>query len=57
MIKKRFGDLSSLRNQTGCSNEVLAKVLCHNLCVLIQELFLLGIEINFAQLAKEIAQA
>lgn len=56
MIKQRFGDLTYLRNETGCINDVLAKVLCHNLCVLCQELIILGIDINFAQLSKEIAQ-
>lgn len=56
MIKKRFGDLTQLRNETGCKNEVLAKILCHNLCVLAQELFILGVEVNFAQLSKEVAQ-
>lgn len=56
MIKSRFGDLTSMRNETGCKNDVLCKILCHNLCVLVQELFNLNVEIDFAQFQKNIAQ-
>lgn len=47
MIKSRFGDITAIRNDTGAKNEILVKILCHNLCVLIQEIFLLGIEVDF----------
>ncbi len=52
MIKKKFGDnvrCKSLRSQT---NEVLCKILSHNLVVLIHELFELKIDINFDEISK-----
>jgi len=44
MIKRKFGD--SLRSKTDVAmvNETLCKVLCHNLVVLIHEMYELGIE-------------
>ena len=57
MIKSRFGDLTQMRNPIGAKNDVLAKVLCHNLCVLVQEIFNLNLEFSFAQLKKELAQS
>lgn len=44
MIKRKFGD--SLRSKTDIAmvNEALAKVLCHNLVVLIHEMYELGID-------------
>ncbi len=46
-IKAKFTDLVRSKNKTAQVNEVLLKVLCHNICVLIQEMFELGIEPNF----------
>ena len=57
MIKSKFGDLTQMRNETGAKNDVLCKILCHNLCVLIQELFNLNLDFSFAQLRKQLAQA
>lgn len=57
MIKQRFGDLTNCRKETSAKNEVLVKILCHNLCVLVQEIFNLGIDFNFAQIRQEVAQA
>lgn len=37
MIKVKFGGSVKSRERTGQLNEVLAKVLCHNICVVIQE--------------------
>jgi len=56
MVKSRFGDTYMVRNPISIQNDLLTKVLCHNLCVLIQEMFFLGVDINFAQLSKEVAQ-
>jgi transposase len=44
MIKRKFGD--SLRSKTDNTqvNETLAKILCHNLAVLIHEMYELGID-------------
>jgi transposase len=44
MMKRKFGD--SLRSKTDVAmvNETLCKILCHNLVVLIHEMFELGID-------------
>jgi transposase len=46
-VKRKFGD--SLRSKTPAAmvNEVLCKLICHNICVLIQESHELGIEVDF----------
>ena len=53
MIKGKFG--SSVRAKTPIAqvNEVLCKILCHNICVLIQSIYELGIEPVFNELGKE----
>jgi transposase len=47
MIKAKFG--SSVRSKSAVAqvNEVLCKVLCHNICVLIQSIYELGLEPTF----------
>ena len=49
MIKGKFGD--SVRSKTfpAQANEVLCKVLCHNISVLVQEMFELGIRPDFLE--------
>ena len=47
MIKGKFGDSVRSKCDTGMVNEALAKVLCHNVCVLIQATHELGIDPNF----------
>jgi transposase len=47
MIKSKFGDSVRSKTETAQVNEVLLKVLCHNICVVIQEMFELGIEPSF----------
>ncbi len=47
MIKGKFGDAIRSKSDNGQINEVLCKVLCHNICVLIQSMFELGIQPNF----------
>jgi hypothetical protein len=47
MIKGKFGDAVRSKSDIGQLNEVLCKVLCHNLCVLIQAIHELGIEPMF----------
>lgn len=49
MIKSKFGSFVRSKTETACINEILLKVLCHNICVVIQEMFELGIEPNFIQ--------
>jgi transposase len=49
MIKAKFG--SSLRSKTAVAqvNEVLCKILCHNLCVLVQSMYEMNVEPTFWQ--------
>jgi len=46
-IKRKFGDYVRSKTDTAMVNEVLCKILCHNLCVVIQEQCELGIEAAF----------
>jgi hypothetical protein len=52
MIKGKFGDAVRSKSDIGQLNEVLCKVLCHNLCVIIQAIHELGIEPTFHGAAK-----
>ena len=47
MIKRKFGDSLRSRTDTAMVNETLAKILCHNLVVLIHEMHGLGINPSF----------
>ena len=47
MIKTKFKDGIRSKNKVAQQNEVLLKVLCHNICVVIQEMHELGIKANF----------
>ncbi len=44
MIKRKFGDFLRGKGDTAMMNEALCKVLCHNLVVLIHEMYELGID-------------
>ena len=44
MIKRKHGDAVRSKNETAMRNEVLAKIVCHNLCCLISAWYELGIE-------------
>ncbi len=44
MIKGKFGDSVRSKSDTGQINEALCKVLAHNICVLVQATYELGIE-------------
>ena len=43
MIKAKFGSEVKSKTDTGQVNEVLLKVLCHNICVLIQSMYEYGV--------------
>jgi hypothetical protein len=47
MMKAKFGN--RIRSKTGIAqtNEMLLKVLAHNICVVIQSMYELGIELTF----------
>jgi transposase len=47
MIKAKFGERLKSRTETARVNELLCKVLCHNLCCVIQSIYELGVEVNF----------
>jgi transposase len=44
MIKMKFGAMVRAKTPVAQVNEVLCKILCHNICVLIQSLYELGLE-------------
>ena len=48
MIKSKFGDSVRSKKQASQVNELLIKVLCHNICVVIQEVCELGIKAEFS---------
>jgi transposase len=55
MIKGKFRDHVRSKSDSGMTNEVLCKILCHNICCLIHSTFELGIEAKFwgrAELAE-----
>lgn len=47
MIKARFGERLRSKTERAQVNEALCKVLCHNLCVVIQSMHELGLEVEF----------
>jgi hypothetical protein len=49
MINAKFGDAVRSKSDIRYLNEVLCKVLCHNLGVLIQAIHELGIEPSFRE--------
>lgn len=53
MIKRRFGNNVKCKKETSQDNEIYAKILAHNICVLIQELFLNNIDLDFNFHAKK----
>jgi len=52
MLKSKFGDYLRSKREASQNNEILAKCLAHNICVLIQEMFELGIDIDFEKCAE-----
>jgi transposase len=60
MIKSKFGDAVRSKTEVAAKNEVLCKVLAHNICCLISAIYELGIEPTFGLTAcpktKSVAQ-
>jgi transposase len=48
MLKAKFGATVRSKGEVAQVNELLCKVLCHNICVLMQSMFELGIEPDFS---------
>lgn len=53
MIKRKFGNNVKCKKETSQDNEILAKILAHNICVLVQEIFLNEIDVNFNFWSKQ----
>lgn len=53
MMKRKFGPNVRGKSSLAQENEVLAKALCHNICVLIQEMFELGIKVDFSEVPTQ----
>jgi transposase len=49
MIKRKFGSSTRGKSVRSMKNECLAKIVCHNICVLIQEMHELGIDVSFGR--------
>jgi hypothetical protein len=47
MIKSKFGQRLRSKTTTAQVNEALCKVLCHNLCVVIQSIYELNVTPDF----------
>ena len=47
MVKAKFGDMIRAKTPTAQVNETLMKVLCHNICILVQAMHNLGIAPSF----------
>jgi hypothetical protein len=47
MVKAKFGDAVRSKNDTAMKNEVLLKLLCHNVVVVHQAVVELGVEATF----------
>jgi transposase len=48
MIKAKFGERLRSKTETAQTNEVLCKILCHNLCCLVQSIYELDIDVTFS---------
>jgi transposase len=52
MIKAKFGERLRSKTEKAQINELLCKVLCHNLCCVVSAIYELGIETNFYRIAN-----
>jgi hypothetical protein len=53
MVKRKFGDSVRSKGDVAMKNEVLCKIVCHNICCLISAWYELGIEPILGQAADE----
>jgi len=52
MIKRKFGDYTRCKNEKSQDNEILCKILVHNITCLIHEILELNLEVDFNDIAK-----
>jgi transposase len=52
MIKIKFGDFCRCKSEQSQDNEILCKILCHNIVVLVHEIFNRNLDINFLASSK-----
>jgi len=50
MVKTKFGDAVRSKSDVAARNEVLCKVVCHNICCLISAIYDLGINLAFGKI-------
>lgn len=50
MIKRKFGERLRSKSDTAQRNEVLCKILCHNICCVIHAMYELGIDADFIRM-------
>jgi transposase len=55
MVKTKFGDAVRSKSEVAAKNEVLCKILCHNICCLISAFYELGIGATFWSQIKPVA--
>ena len=48
MVKRKFGERLRSKHKVAQVNEVLCKILCHNLCCLVHSMYELGVEVDFS---------
>ena len=53
MIKRKFGDFVRCKSEKSQDNEILCKILIHNIVCLIHEIFELNLEVDFNDIAKK----
>ena len=53
MIKSKFGDNLRTKTKTSQVNELYCKLICHNICVVIQEMMELGIKKDFCVISQD----
>jgi len=54
MIKGKFGDFVRCKSERSQDNEILCKILAHNITYLIHEIFELNLEVDFENVAKQL---
>jgi len=54
MIKRKFGDFVRCNSEKSQDNEILCKILAHNIVCLIHEIFELNLEVDFNDIAKKL---